>query len=157
MVRYRRHLTPGATYFITATLADRGASHLTTQIEALREAFRQTRTERPFTIDAIVILPDHLHALLTLPEHDADLPHRVRRIKTLFTRALLHIGHDLPSRDGTGRTLWQRRYWEHHIRDATDHANHVAYIHNNPVKHGLTLTPEAWPHSSIHRHLRQTQ
>ena len=86
MVRYRRHLTPGATYFITATLADRGASHLTTQIEALREAFRQTRAERPFTIDAIVILPDHLHALLTLPEHDADLPHRVRRIKTLVTR-----------------------------------------------------------------------
>jgi putative transposase len=157
MVHYRRHIIPGATTFFTVKLEDRHATWLTTHITALREAFRKTRAEHPFKIDAIVILPNHLNALLTLPEDDADYPHRWRRIKSLFTRAVLHSGAQLPTRDHTGRTLWQRRYWEHLIRDETDLANHITYIHNNPVRHGLVSHPQDWPHSSLHQHLRQSQ
>ncbi len=155
MDHYRRNATPGATYFFTVTLADRRSTRLTTHITFLREAFRKTLAERPFQIDAIVILPNHLHALVTLPDGDADYPHRWRRIKTLFTQAIQNAGVTLEHRDGTGRALWQRRYWEHTIRDPTDHAHHIAYIHNNPVKHGLVTNPLHWPHSSLHRHIRQ--
>ena len=151
MVLYRRHLFAGQTHVFTVALSDRTASTITTHIPALRAAFRQARAERPFTIEAIVILPDHLHALLTLPEGDTNTAHPWRRIKTLFTRSLIHAGEDLPKRDKTGRTLWQTRFWEHTIRNPSDFNSHVTYIHNNPVKHGYVSTPTAWPYSSIHR------
>jgi len=155
VVRYRRNLVPGAAFFFTVALADRRSSRLTTHISDLREAFRTARSERPFEIDAIVVLPDHLHAVLTLPDGDADFPHRWRRIKTIFTRRLLSAGAALPSRDGTGRVLWQRRYWEHTIRDDTDYGRHVDYIHYNPARHGLVSNPADWPYSSLRRFIRR--
>jgi len=155
VVHYRRNRIPGARFFFTVVLADRRSSLLTTHIAALREVFRKVRSELPFEIDAIVILPEHLHALLTLPEGDADFPRRWRRIKTVFTQRLRVAGVALPSRDSTGRVLWQRRYWEHTIRDDADYGRHVDYIHANPVKHGLVANPADWPHSSLHRFIRQ--
>jgi len=92
LVNYRRNLLPGATFFVTVVLADRRSATLTDNIAILRTAFRQARTERPFAIDAFVILPDHLHAILTPPQRDADFPHRWRRIKAIFTQGILAIG-----------------------------------------------------------------
>jgi len=154
LVNYRRNLLPGATFFFTVTLADRRSTALTTHIDILRQAFRATRREMPFQIDAIVILPDHLHTIITLPAGDAHFPQRWRHIKTGFTRSVLQSGTLLPQRDATGRTLWQRRYWEHTIRDENDFARHADYIHYNPTKHGLAPTPAAWPYSSLHRFIR---
>jgi len=154
MVNYRRNFIPGGTYFFTVVLADRTSNTLTKNITLLRSAFRQTRNEHPFTIDAIVILPDHLHAILTLPPNDHNFPLRWRRIKTIFTQGL-QTSKNTPQRDGHGRTIWQRRFWEHTIRNEPDFTRHVDYIHFNPVKHALVQTPTAWPFSSLHRYIRQ--
>ena len=154
MVRYRRNFVPGGTYFFTVALADRNVSWLTSHITELRTAFRSVQTRQPFDIDAIVVLPEHLHAIFTLPEGDAAFPQRWQHIKMAFTKALVRKGASLPLRDGSGRVLWQRRYWEHTIRDDADHARHVDYIHHNPVKHGLVTNPVDWPHSSLHRYIR---
>ena len=155
MVDYRRAPIPGGTYFFTVALADRKSTQLTTSIDELRTAFRTVRHQRPFTIEAIVILPDHLHAIFTLPQGDADFALRWRRIKTLFTRAMIAGGASFLPRDRTGHTLWQRRFWEHTIRDARDFARHVDYIHYNPCKHGYVSAPRDWPHSSFHRFVSQ--
>ena len=133
-------------------LQDRSADTLTANIDLLRSAFKRARIERPFQLEAIVVLPDHLHTVMTLPEDDADYPLRWRRIKTLFTQSLPNAA-SLTHRDRTGRSLWQRRFWEHAIRDPQDLARHIDYIHINPVKHGLVQEPSDWPFSSLHRHL----
>ena len=154
MVRYRRNHVPGGTYFFTVTLADRRSTVLVDRSDALRAAFRATKATAPFGIDAIVILPDHLHAILTLPEGDADYPNRWRRIKGHFTSTVIAAGLPLaPDANGEYR-VWQRRYWEHTIRDEDDFARHVDYIHINPVKHGLVACVADWPHSSFHRYVR---
>lgn len=153
MVRYRRNFVPGGTFFFTVALADRRSSALVDHVDKLRVAFRVVRTERPFTIDAIVILPDHLHAIMTLPDADADFSGRWRRIKSLFTRRLIASGASI-SRNRRGEfALWQRRFWDT-IRDDTDFERCADYIHFNPVKHGLVASPIDWPHSSLHRHVR---
>src|SRR5580693_9236187 len=95
MVRYRRNFVPGGTYFFTVTLADRRSRALVEHIGALRAAFRATRRERPFAIDAIVILPDHLHAIMTLPPGDADFSGRWRKIKSMFSRQA--VGDGVPA------------------------------------------------------------
>jgi putative transposase len=120
----------------------------------LRAAFRKAQAERPFTIDAIVVLPDHLHTIFELPPNETDFPHRWRRIKSIFTEAIRREGITLPSRDTAGYALWQRRYWEHTIRDETDYARHIDYIHYNPVKHGHVASATNWPYSSLHRFIR---
>jgi putative transposase len=136
MVQYRRNRLAGGKFFFTLTVEDRRSKVLVEHIGALRAAFRQTRRERPFNIDAIVILPDHLHALLTLPDGDADFAGRWRRIKGSFsTSLLLRAGLDIKRHASGELALWQRRYWEHTIRDDADFARHVDYIHYNPVKH----------------------
>lgn len=155
MVQYRRNLIPGGTFFFTVTLADRRSAFLVEHIGALREAFRVTRRDRPFTIDAIVVLPDHLHAILALPPDDVDFPGRWRRIKSVFTRKVVAAGAPLSRNERGEYSLWQRRYWEHTIRDDTDFERHVDYIHFNPVKHGLTRQVRDWPYSSFHRYVRQ--
>ena len=110
---------------------------LTDHVELLRAAFRETRQRHPFTIDAIVVLPDHLHTVWTLPERDADFATRWPLIKSAFSRRLAR-NNGYPSRSGKGeRGIWQRRYWEHTIRDEIDFARHVDYVHINPVKHRL--------------------
>jgi putative transposase len=155
MVRYRRNFVPGGTFFFTVTLADRRSFALIEHISTLRAAFRKTRGERPFAIDAIVILPDHLHTIMTLPLADTDFSGQWRRIKSLFSR-------QIAARDETVRTnlkgeysLWQRRFWEHTVRDEEDFARHVDYIHYNPVKHGLASRVRDWPYSSFHQYVRQ--
>ena len=154
MVLYRRNRVAGGTYFFTVALRDRSADVLVRHVGLLRDAFRTVRAERPFTIDAIVILPDHLHAIWTLPDGDADYSGRWRAIKSHFTRELRTSGMPLtPDNRGEYR-LWQRRFWEHTIRDDTDFQRHVDYIHWNPVKHGLTKCVADWPYSSFHKYVR---
>jgi len=155
MVRYRRNFVPGGTYFFTLTLADRRSSALVDHIDALRSAFRAARGARPFAIDAIVILPDHLHAIFTLPSNDADFPGRWRRVKGHFSSAMIEAGLGLQRRPNGDLALWQRRFWEHTIRDESDFARHVDYVHFNPVKHGLVQRVRDWPHSSFHRYVRE--
>ena len=154
MVRYRRNLLPGGTFFFTVTLDDRRSSALIDHVDKLRGAFRVARTERPFTIDAIVILPDHLHAIITLPDADADFSGRWRRIKSLFTRQLTASGVPV-SRNHRGEfALWQRRFWEHTVRNDADFKRCADYIHFNPVRHRLVASPSDWPYSSLHRYIR---
>jgi putative transposase len=155
MVRYRRNFVPGGTYFFTITLADRRSEALVDHIGALLSAFRVARRERPFSIDAIVVLPDHLHAIFTLPPKDTDFPGRWRRIKGHFSTALTKTGLDLKRFPNGDLALWQRRFWEHTIRDDRDFERHVDYIHFNPVKHGLVQRVRNWPHSSFHRYVRE--
>ena len=155
MVNYRRATVPGATYFFTVTLRDRRSRLLIDQITAFRAALQITKRSRPFRIDAMAVLPDHVHALWTLPPDDHDYSGRWRAIKAGFTRAMRE--HGVPvHRDRRGEyDLWQRRFWEHLIRDDTDFARHVDYIHFNPVKHGLARWPVDWPWTSLHRYIRQ--
>lgn len=155
MVRYRRNFVPGGSYFFTVTLADRTSSALVDKIGALRAAFRAARRERPFVIDAAVILPDHLHAIFTLPPGDADFSGRWRRIKGYFSMRLIAADAAARRRPNGDLALWQRRFWEHTIRDETDFARHVDYIHFNPVKHGLVARVRDWPHSSFHLFVRR--
>lgn len=155
MTNYRRAFVPGATYFFTVNLADRRKTLLVDHIDLLRNAVRYTRQRHPFVIDAMVVLPDHLHAIWTLPSDDADFPLRWRLIKTWFSRNLPLGEHRRTSRVDKGeRGIWQRRYWEHLVRDETDFARHVDYIHWNPVKHGHAALVEDWPYSTFHRFVR---
>lgn len=105
-------------------------------------------------MDAVVVLPDHLHAVWTLPEGDADFPSRWKSIKSAFTRASARAGVPLRKNSKGEYDLWQRRYWEHTIRDDVDFERHVNYIHYNPVKHGLAGCVADWPYSSFHRYVR---
>ncbi|OFZ66692.1 MAG: transposase [Betaproteobacteria bacterium RBG_16_56_24] len=155
MTNYRRSRIAGASYFFTVNLADRSQALLTEHIALLRGAFEYTRERHPFIVDAIVILPDHLHAIWTLPAGDVDFALRWRLIKTVFSRGLPNGERRSASRQSKGeRGIWQRRYWEHLIRDEADFSRHVDYIHINPVKHGLVERVADWPHSSFHRYLK---
>jgi putative transposase len=153
---YRRARIPGGSYFFTAALEDRSSSLLVDRIDALRQAFASTLSERPFRIDAIVILPDHLHCIWTLPEGDSDFSSRWQRIKGRFSRAC-PSGEQISTSRGRKRErgIWHRRYWEHVLRDERDFATHVDYIHFNPVRHGHAGRVADWLHSSFHRYVRQ--
>jgi putative transposase len=152
MPNYRRNRIPGGTYFFTVNLLDRRSDLLVTHIDALREGVRQARAKRPFHIDAWVVLPDHMHCLWTLPEGDADFSGRWKSIKTWFSRSLPAVEPLTKSRALRGeRGLWQRRFWEHTIRDERDYAAHMDYVHFNPVKHGYVQSVDAWPFSSFRR------
>jgi len=155
MVRYRRNFIAGGTYFFTVTLADRTSSALVDHVSALRMAFRIARRERPFTIDAVVILPDHLHAIWTLPPGDSDFSGRWRRIKAHVTHRLVAAGTPVQRHRNGEYALWQRRFWEHTIRNEEDFERHVDYIHFNPVKHGLVSRACDWPYSSLHAYVRR--
>ena len=155
MSRYLRPRIPGAPIFFTVALARRGSRLLVQQTDRLRDAVRVTRAERPFTIEAWVVLPDHLHCIWRLPDGDTDYSTRWRLIKARFSR-------DLPV--GTRREshirrhergLWQRRFWEHHLRDSSDLEAHIRYCWWNPVKHGFVARPEDWPYSSYHRDMTE--
>jgi REP-associated tyrosine transposase len=151
-MQYRRSQISGGTYFFTLVTHNRQKVFLRAgNVSLLREAFRQVKEKHPFTIDAIVILPDHLHCLLTLPRDDADYPQRIRMIKGHFTRKYkggLQAGSASRAAKAE-KAVWQRRYWEHLIRNEDDYARHVEYIHYNPVKHGLAVSPKDWPWSSF--------
>jgi len=155
MTNYRRNFVPGGSYFFTVNLADRRSRLLAENIDLLRPAFCYTRERHPFTIDAIVVLPDHLHAIWSLPEGDCDFALRWRLIKSAFSRELPAGEHVSESRAAKGeRGIWQRRYWEHTLRDEADLTRHVDYIHFNPVKHRHVSRVRDWPYSSFHRMVR---
>jgi putative transposase len=154
MTDYRRYRIKGGTYFFTVTLADRKQKLLTEHIGALRGAFHEIKQAHPFRIDAIVVLPDHLHTLWALPEDDDDFSLRWRQIKSAFSRQIEKGESISKSRAGKQeRGIWQRRFWEHAIRNELDHARHVDYIHFNPVKHGYVRKAAEWPYSSFHRYV----
>ena len=154
MTAYRRHHVSGGTYFFTVNLAERDRRLLMEDIGALRDAFRRVRAAHPFRIEAVVVLPDHLHTLWTLPAGDHDFSLRWRQIKSAFSRAMETEEHLSASRARKReRGIWQRRFWEHAIRDEEDFSRHVDYIHYNPVKHGHVKSVVEWPYSSFHRHV----
>ncbi len=136
----------------TVNLADRSSGLLVEHIGALRAALRRVKVRHPFQIDALVVLPDHLHALWTLPPGDEDFSTRWALIKAGFSRQLPPAESRRSSRRHKGeRGIWQRRFWEHLIRDEEDFRRHVDYIHYNPVKHHYVQRPADWPFSSVHR------
>ena len=151
MPDYRRFRVAGGTAFFTVNLLQRrGTTLLTERIDHLRDAVRRVRRQRPFTIDAWVVLPDHLHAVWTLPPGDDDISTRWRLIKTFFVRALPRSEWLSPARRQAGeRGIWQRRFWEHAILDDADYAAYVNYVHFNPVKHGYVAAPGDWPYSTF--------
>lgn len=154
MSNYRRPRIAGASIFFTVTLTDRRSTLLVDEIDRLRVSVRKTRAERQFAIDAWVVLPDHMHCVWTLPDGDRDFSTRWRLIKSRFSKDLPK-GPLRPSHIARGeRGIWQRRYWEHHIRNEADMQAHIQYCWNNPVKHGLVNTAVAWPYSSIHRDIQ---
>ena len=154
MVRYRRNFVPGGTFFFTITLRDRSSRVLVDHIDALRAAVRAAQARRPFDIDAMVVMPDHIHMVVTLPLGDTNYSNRLRFIKSRFTRAAAAGGVAL-NRNARGEyDLWQRRFWEHTIRDELDMEQHINYVHINPVKHGYVTRAVDWPHSSIHRYIK---
>ena len=152
----RRNRIPGGTYFFTVNLQDRNCSLLVDHIANLRQAVRRARHLTPFHIDAWVVLPNRMHTIWTLPPNDADFPRRWKAIKLLFSRQVTK-GETLSANRHTRgeRGIWQRRYWEHTIRDDRDYAAHMDYVHFNPVKHGLVTAVAEWPFSSFHRCIDQ--
>ncbi len=153
---YRRSRIAGGTFFFTVNLHNRSSGLLTEHIEILRESVRKIRRSHPFDIVAMVVLPDHLHTVWTLPSGDLDYPVRWSLIKAGFSRNIEAREPVNSSRKRKReRGIWQRRYWEHQIRDDVDLARHVDYIHFNPVKHDYATVPVEWPHSSIHRYIRR--
>lgn len=153
-MQYRRTRLEGGTYFFTVNLADRRRRLLVEHVDVLREVVNTVMHRHPFEIDAFVVMPDHLHAIWTLPSGDADYASRWMLIKAAFSKNVPKGETISASRSAKGeRGIWQRRYWEHAIRDDDDFARHVDYIHYNPVKHGYVDLPAAWPYSSIHRYI----
>lgn len=157
MRTYTRIRLAGGWYFFTVNLSvRRGNDLLVRRIADLRSAFRQTRRDHPFFLDAIVVLPDHLHCLWRLSPDDDDFPLRWRLIKARFSSRLEPGEYVSQSRQRKGeRGIWQRRYWEHVIRDERDFQRHLDYIHYNPVKHGYVQAAKDWPYSSFHRWVAQ--
>lgn len=153
MRTYLRHRVPGGTYFFTVNLAERKHNDLLIRhVETLREACRYVQQRHTFVIEAMVVLPEHLHCIWKLPEGDDDFPLRWRLLKAYFSRHILtgeRISASRQRKDERG--IWQRRSWEHVIRDDTDFQRHVDYIHYNPVKHGYVEKVADWPYSSFHR------
>jgi putative transposase len=179
MSRYLRPRAPGASVFFTVALARRGSDLLVHEVARLREAVAATRGERPFGIDAWVVMPDHLHCVWTLPDGDRDFSTRWGAIKARFTMSLREaerrpgfspapLPTELPvvrsgqyaglkpglRQNKRERAIWQRRFWEHHIRNEADYVNHIRYCWINPVKHGFVERAVDWPYSSIHRDIR---
>lgn len=164
MPNYLRPQVPGATIFFTVALAVRGSDLLVRETDGLRDAVRATRAARPFEIEAWVVLPDHMHCVWTLPEGDADFSTRWGAIKGRFSKSVREAGFERragfnPPRNWAGRNggaspalrvdkgeagVWQRRFWEHHIRNEADLAKHVRYCWFNRVKHELVERPEEW-------------
>ena len=158
-MRYRRAYIPGGTYFFTVVTYNRKPIFSTAEaVNLLRNAFVDTNQHMPFTVMADVILPDHLHFIWSLPPDSSDYSTRWRLIKSYFTRHYCLENHisSVPSRAHKGeKEIWQRRFWEHLIRNESDLIRHVEYIHYNPVKHGKVNSPSEWQYSSFNRYVQE--
>lgn len=155
MSAYQRLVVPGGTYFFTVRLQDRGSRLLVERVDLLRAACRLCIARWPMQIDTAVILPDHLHMIWTLPAGDGDFSARWRLIKATFSRHVpgpAHVPASMAARGEKG--VWQRRFWEHLIRDETDLAAHRAHALTAPVREGLVARAQDWPLSSLQRDLR---
>lgn len=179
-MRYRRAFIPGGSFFFTLVTEKRRPLLASAEaVDVLRQAFRTVKAARPFDLDAIVVLPDHLHCIWTMPQDDADFATRWRLIKTWFTKhcnPALRSGPDQLRHDDVAlrqtapnatyklnpsrvarkqQMIWQHRYWEHTLRDETDFSRHFDYIHYNPVKHGHVSSAREWPYSSFRRYVAE--
>lgn len=156
MPNYRRLYVEGGTYFFTVNLLERHSNDLLIRhIDVLRAAVGKVKKAHPFTIHAFVVLPEHLHCVLEFPEGDSDFPLRWRLIKSEFSKSLPQTERRSAIRIKRGeRGIWQRRFWEHQIRDDEDYRYHIQYTHYNPVKHGLVNNPFDWQYSTIHRYVQ---
>jgi putative transposase len=152
MSRYRRAKVEGGVFFFTVALADRSSDLLIRHVDRLRRMYKSVQERNPFETIAICVLPDHLHALWSLPEGDSNFAMRWSLLKSAFSRGLaVEMPRSASKLARRERGIWQRRYWEHAIRDDRDLERHVDYIHFNPVKHGYVTKVADWPHSSFHR------
>lgn len=155
-MRYRRANIDGGTYFFTVNLADRKQTLLVDEIDAFRRSLSKVKREHAFTLDAMVVMPEHCHAIFTLPDGDHDFATRWMLIKAGFSRQLPKQERISQSRQTKGeRGIWQRRYWEHCIKNDTDYERHVDYIHYNPVKHGYVDRASEWQYSTIHDYIKR--
>ena len=153
---YHRADVKGGTYFFTMNLAERRNTLLVDEIDLLRDVINKVKKQHPFKLNAMVVLPDHLHVIWTLPVNDHEYATRWMLIKSGFSRQIPKHERINKSRQMKGeRGIWQRRYWEHLFRDEKDYENHVNYIHYNPVKHGYVKRAADWPYSSIHRYISE--
>ncbi len=157
MSEYRRYRVPGGTYFFTINLLQRhGNSLLVERIDALRTAMREVRAQRPFHIDGWVVLPEHMHLIATLPPGDDDFSNRIKSLKIRFGKQIPPSEQRSTVRAAKGeRGIWQRRFWEHAIRDEADYERHMDYLHFNPVKHGHVARVADWRYSTFHRYVAQ--
>ena len=160
MPNWKRAFVPGGSYFFTVVTHKRAPLFRNSLArELLGSVFRRCLIRYPFRLDAIVLLPEHLNAIWTLPPGDSEYPKRWGWIKKEFTKSWLNLGgHEGKQSDGRKRErrrgVWQRKYWEHTLEDAEDYEQHFDYIHNNPVKHGYVRCPVDWQWSSFHRWVR---
>ncbi|MBP6863172.1 MAG: transposase [Neisseriaceae bacterium] len=154
MSRYRRSLIPGGIYFFTIALADRRSRLLFDEALHFKKVYRKVALRHPFVTEAICVLPEHVHAVWRMPIDDADYALRWGQIKSLFSRAYPHGTRSDSKIKKREKGIWQRRYWEHQIRDELDLKRHIDYVHYNPVKHGLVKQVKDWPYSSFHRYVR---
>lgn len=157
MSHYRRCYLPGGSFFLTV-VTERRRPILCTELAraCLRAAILDCQRQHPFRLDAIVLIPDHFHAIFALPPDDTDYSKRIGLIKKRFTQYWVAAGGAEQSRSASRlryrrRGVWQRRFMEHTLRDQRDHTNHLHYLHYNPVKHGHVACPRDWPYSSFHR------
>jgi len=155
MATFRRSTIPGASYFFTVNTFRRQKVLTDDRIyAALKQAIRAVKDQLPFFIEAFVLLPDHLHCIWTLPDGDAEYAKRwnlIKRLTSQQTRDLIARPDNASHHKRGELGLWQRRFWEHQIRDEQDFERHVDYIHWNPVKHGYVKAVVQWPYSSFHR------
>jgi putative transposase len=149
MTRYRDNRVPGMTYFFTVRLLDRNSTLLTDHFSAFGEAMRQARIRKPFHVDAWVVLPDHAHAIWTLPPGDHDCATRWRAVKIAFSKALHKTGLALAG--ATDATIWERHYRDYRVGDDDEYTALVDYLHSNPIRHGFCEQAALWPWSSLHR------
>jgi putative transposase len=151
MRRYIRQKQPGGVYFFTVVTHERRPLLAgDTNVGFLRAAFQWVKHKHPFQIQAIVILPDHIHCIWRLPAGDNDFPLRWAQIKRRFSLSVdVGVTQNASRRKKREREVWQRRYWEHLIRDERDWRSHMDYIHYNPVRHGYVDRVNDWPYSSF--------
>ncbi len=149
MSDHESQFRPDRTWFLTITLADPDSNLLTRHVSALADSARDFERLHPFQTVAAVILPDHMHAIWTLPEEDGDFHRRVTYLQASFVRRMVEGGH-IPERNQS--KIWHPRYWDYKIRNSVDMERHIGFIHGNPVKHGLVSHPDKWRYSTWHRY-----